>query len=57
MKELSDEEIPSYEAYGFNIAEVDVSQLPAGQRQRFEQMRKMREIVAKFDAETAPARS
>jgi alkanesulfonate monooxygenase SsuD/methylene tetrahydromethanopterin reductase-like flavin-dependent oxidoreductase (luciferase family) len=46
---LRDEEIPTYPAYGFQIAEVDVSKLPAGQRQRFEQMRKMRQIIERFD--------
>jgi len=55
MRELRDEEIPVYPAYGFQIAEVDVSKLPEGQRQRFEQMRKMREIINRFDAEQVAA--
>jgi alkanesulfonate monooxygenase SsuD/methylene tetrahydromethanopterin reductase-like flavin-dependent oxidoreductase (luciferase family) len=46
---LADDEIPSYEAYGYNIAEVDLSNLPAGQRRRAEQMRRMREVVRRFD--------
>jgi hypothetical protein len=55
MAALGDEEIPSFEAYGYNVAEVDVSQLPPGQQQRVRQMRKMREIVARFDAREAAA--
>ncbi len=49
MKSLTDDEIPVFEAYGFNIAEVDLSQLPEVHRRRYEQMRKMREIVARHD--------
>ena len=57
MKSPADDEIPVFEAYGFNIAEVDVSQLPEVHRRRFEQMQKMREIVARHDErmEGAPA--
>jgi alkanesulfonate monooxygenase SsuD/methylene tetrahydromethanopterin reductase-like flavin-dependent oxidoreductase (luciferase family) len=47
--QMQDEEIPTYPAYGFQIAELDVSKLPAGQRQRFEQMQKMRKIIERFD--------
>jgi hypothetical protein len=55
--QLKDDEIPTFPAYGFQIAEVDVSALPPGQRQRFEQMRKMRQIIDRFDEKTgAPAR-
>ncbi len=57
MKELTDDEIPVSEAYGFNIAEVDVTELPEVHRRRFEQMQKMRAIVARHDErmEGAPA--
>jgi hypothetical protein len=52
MRELTDDEIPVYEAYGFQIAaEIDLSQLPEAQRRRAEMMRKMRGIVARHDAE------
>ena len=51
-----DDEIPSYEAYGFNIAEIDVSKLPEDQRRRMEAMRKMREVASRFD-DRAPASS
>jgi alkanesulfonate monooxygenase SsuD/methylene tetrahydromethanopterin reductase-like flavin-dependent oxidoreductase (luciferase family) len=50
MRELTDDEIPVFPAYGFQIAEqMDLSQLPEGQRRRAEMMRKMREIVARHD--------
>jgi hypothetical protein len=55
MAELRDDEIPEFEAYGFNVAEIDVSQLPEAQRRRFEAMRKMRKIVNRFDERTAAA--
>ncbi len=51
MRELKDDEIPVYPAYGFQIAaEVDLSQLPEAQRRRAEMMMKMRAIVARHDA-------
>jgi hypothetical protein len=55
LAQIKDEDIPTFPAYGFQIAEVDVSQLPAGQRQRFEQMRKMRKIIERFDDRTEAA--
>jgi alkanesulfonate monooxygenase SsuD/methylene tetrahydromethanopterin reductase-like flavin-dependent oxidoreductase (luciferase family) len=55
MKAMKDEEIPAFESYGFSIAEVDTSKLPEGERQRFEQIRKMREIVARFDRDREQA--
>ena len=55
-REMRDDEVPSYEAYGFNIAEIDVSKLPEDQRRRMEAMRKMREVAARFD-EAEPAQS
>jgi alkanesulfonate monooxygenase SsuD/methylene tetrahydromethanopterin reductase-like flavin-dependent oxidoreductase (luciferase family) len=45
MKELTDSEIPEYAAYGFNVAEVDVSSLPEAQRLRAQRMREMRDIL------------
>jgi len=53
MRELQDDEIPAYEAYGYSIAEVDVSDLPEAQRRRVEQMRKMRDVVHRFDEREA----
>ncbi len=47
MKELKDSEIPAYQAYGFNVAEIDVSSLPEAQRQRALRMREMRDILRK----------
>lgn len=47
MRELSDDEIPVFEAYGFQIAEVDESQLDERQRERLAQMRRMREATEK----------
>jgi alkanesulfonate monooxygenase SsuD/methylene tetrahydromethanopterin reductase-like flavin-dependent oxidoreductase (luciferase family) len=55
MKALKDEEIPSFESYGFSIAEMDTSKLPEAEKRRFEQMKKMREIVARFDEEREKA--
>jgi len=49
LKALADEEIPVYEAYGFNIAEIDVSKLPEAQQRRMAMMRRMREIVERYD--------
>jgi alkanesulfonate monooxygenase SsuD/methylene tetrahydromethanopterin reductase-like flavin-dependent oxidoreductase (luciferase family) len=49
----SDDEIPVYEAYGFNVAEIDVSQLPEAQRLRFQRMRQMRAIAERFDERQA----
>lgn len=53
MAELRDEEIPLFPAYGYQIAEVDVDRLPAGQRARFEAMQKMRQIINRFDEKAA----
>jgi len=58
MPAMADDDIPAYPAYGYSIAEVDVSKLPAGQQRRYEQMRQMRQIVERFDAREAdPAAS
>jgi len=53
MPALADERIPTYEAYGYSIAEIDLSKLPEAQRLRAERMREMREIVERFDAREA----
>ncbi len=47
MKELADDEIPTYGAYGLSVAEVDVSTLPEANRRRALAMRRLREIAAK----------
>ncbi len=47
MKELADEEIPTYPAYGAMVAEVDTSQLDEAGRARAERWKKMREVLAK----------
>jgi alkanesulfonate monooxygenase SsuD/methylene tetrahydromethanopterin reductase-like flavin-dependent oxidoreductase (luciferase family) len=47
MKELADEEIPSYQAYGAMVAEIDISQLDDVAKTRAMRWRKMREILAK----------
>ena len=40
-----DDEIPSYQAYGMSIAEVDLSKMPEANRLRALAMKKMREIA------------
>jgi hypothetical protein len=50
MPALAEHEIPVFEAYGYNIAEIDISNLPEAQRLRAERMREMRHIVERFDA-------
>jgi alkanesulfonate monooxygenase SsuD/methylene tetrahydromethanopterin reductase-like flavin-dependent oxidoreductase (luciferase family) len=42
---LAEHEIPTYEAYGLTVAEVDVSKLPEANRRRVLTFRKMREIA------------
>jgi alkanesulfonate monooxygenase SsuD/methylene tetrahydromethanopterin reductase-like flavin-dependent oxidoreductase (luciferase family) len=53
VAEMKDDDIPAYPAYGYNIAEIDVSKLPEAHQQRLAQMRKMREIVDRFDEREA----
>ncbi|MCC6271457.1 MAG: LLM class flavin-dependent oxidoreductase, partial [Microbacteriaceae bacterium] len=48
MKELADDEIEEYPAYGAMIAEVDVSQLDEVARARAERWAKMRAVLAKM---------
>ncbi len=45
MPALADADIPTYEAYGLTIAEVDVSKLPEANRRRVLAFRRMREIA------------
>ncbi len=45
MAPLSDDQIPTYPAYGFNIAEIDLEALPEAQRRRVLAMQKLREIA------------
>src|SRR5579883_2600088 len=53
LRELGDDEIPTYSAYGNNVAEQpDLSKLPEAQRRRAEAMRRLRELVRGFAAET-----
>jgi alkanesulfonate monooxygenase SsuD/methylene tetrahydromethanopterin reductase-like flavin-dependent oxidoreductase (luciferase family) len=47
MKELTDDQIEPYYAYGFDIAEVDLSKLGPSERARAARMRKMRELALK----------
>jgi alkanesulfonate monooxygenase SsuD/methylene tetrahydromethanopterin reductase-like flavin-dependent oxidoreductase (luciferase family) len=47
MKELTDDEITSYQAYGAMVAEVDISQLDEVAKSRAMRWRKMREVLAK----------
>src|SRR5262249_2059799 len=42
MKQLVDDEIPSYPAYGLTVAEVDPATLPEANRRRMEIFRRMR---------------
>jgi alkanesulfonate monooxygenase SsuD/methylene tetrahydromethanopterin reductase-like flavin-dependent oxidoreductase (luciferase family) len=45
MKALAEGDIPTYEAYGLLIAEVDVTTMPEANRRRVLAFRKMREIA------------
>ena len=47
MKEMTDDEIPSYQAYGAMVAEVDISGLPEAQKRRAMAMRRLRDLSAK----------
>ncbi len=47
LKEMTDDEIPSYQAYGAMVAEVDISALPEAQQRRAQSMRRLRELSAK----------
>ena len=47
MAPLRDDEIPTYEAYGFSIAQTDIEKLPEANRRRILTFRRMREIAEK----------
>ena len=47
MKELTDDEIPSYPAYGATVAEIDTSQMDDVAKARAERWKQMRSILAK----------
>ena len=53
--QMKDEDIPTFESYGYNIAEVDVASLPEAQRRRMEQFQKMREVVERYNERDAAA--
>ena len=52
---MTDDEIPTYQAYGITVAEEELATLPEARRRRVEQMRKLAEIVAEVDDPTAQA--
>jgi len=45
MPPLADGEIPTYQAYGLTVAEVDIAKMPEANRRRLLAFRKMREIA------------
>jgi alkanesulfonate monooxygenase SsuD/methylene tetrahydromethanopterin reductase-like flavin-dependent oxidoreductase (luciferase family) len=45
MSPLAERDIPTYEAYGLTVAEVDLSKMPEANRLRYLAFRKMREIA------------
>jgi alkanesulfonate monooxygenase SsuD/methylene tetrahydromethanopterin reductase-like flavin-dependent oxidoreductase (luciferase family) len=45
MPPLAEHDIPTYEAYGLTVAEVDLSKMPEANRLRYLAFRKMREIA------------
>ncbi len=47
MEPLADDEIAAYRAYGFDVAEQDISQLPEAMQRRALAQRRMREIALK----------
>ena len=47
MKELTDDEIPSYPAYGATVAEIDTSQMDDVAKARAERWKQMRSILSK----------
>jgi alkanesulfonate monooxygenase SsuD/methylene tetrahydromethanopterin reductase-like flavin-dependent oxidoreductase (luciferase family) len=53
--QMKDEDIPTFESYGYNVAEVDTSNLPQEAQRRMAQFRKMRDIVARFDEKAEAA--
>ena len=53
--QMEDEDIPTFESYGYNVAQVDVASLPEAQRRRMEQFQKMREVVERYNERDAAA--
>jgi len=47
MPPLAERDIPTYEAYGLTVAEVDLSKMPEANRLRYLAFRKMREIAGR----------
>jgi len=47
MRELTDDQIEAYRAYGFAIAEEDIAKLPEAQQRRARAMQRLREIALK----------
>jgi hypothetical protein len=45
MPAVAERDIPTYEAYGLTVAEVDISKMPEANRLRYLAFRKMREIA------------
>jgi len=45
MPAVADRDIPTYEAYGLTVAEVDISKMPEANQLRYLTFRKMREIA------------
>jgi hypothetical protein len=45
MPPLAERDIPTYEAYGLTVAEVDLTKMPEANRLRYLAFRKMREIA------------
>jgi hypothetical protein len=56
MKELADDEIPTYSAYGNSVAltDADIAALPEANRRRALAMRRLREIVSRMEGDTVP---
>ncbi len=48
IREMTDDEIPAYQAYGFAINEVDLDTLPEDQRRRVERMRHFRKVLSEI---------
>jgi alkanesulfonate monooxygenase SsuD/methylene tetrahydromethanopterin reductase-like flavin-dependent oxidoreductase (luciferase family) len=53
MKELEDDEIPVYKAYGFQIAEQDIDALPEANRRQALVMKRLVEIAQRAEAKAA----
>jgi hypothetical protein len=56
VKELADDEIPTYSAYGNSVAltDADIAALPEANRRRALAMRRLREIVSRMEGDTVP---